>query len=40
MFEEITGFPPQDTFNEEDMTAQEDECNEICNANNKTNCRE
>ena len=34
MFEEITDYPQQDTFNEDDMTAQEDNSDGLCNADN------
>ena len=40
MFEEITDFPQQNTFNEEDMTVREDDYDGICNANDETLRRE
>ena len=40
MFEENTDFPQQNTFNEEDMTVQEDDYDEICNADDETLRRE
>lgn len=40
MFEEITDFPQQDTFNEDDMTAQDGDDDGVCDADKQTLRRE